>query len=517
MVSQPPSPASVGNLDKPLNGSRSNSLHSYNEHITGVKQDNTLSDVEKTACSTESDIIEVSFSGDDDPMCPRSMPLLRKWAIVIIICMGSLCMTCTSSIYTTTYAQMAPEFHTTQFISTIGLSSYVLGIASGPILTSPLSEHYGRRPIYLLSWTLFIIWTIPSAVGRNIETLIISRFFNGFAGTTFLSVAGGTAGDIFARGELQAPMAMVSSAPFVGPSLGPVIGGFINYHVHWRWTYYVMIIWAVGIWVGIVVAAPETYHPVRLREKARWMREQTGDERYRAPMEMVAHKGRRGVAMSLLRPFQLLFLEPMVLCLDIYSAVLLGILYLFFGAFPLIFRTNYGMSLWQVGLTFLGIIAGMLVASASSPLWSRVRERLLLKSESEPEYRLPPAILGGVMIPVGLFWFAWTTYESIHWIVPILGSAVYGCGMLLVFTGIFTFLVDAYPQYAASAMASNSFARAALAAAFPLFGIQMYEALGYQWASSLLAFLTLAMMPFPWLFFKYGKVLRQKSRFAVNS
>lgn len=54
------------------------------------------------------------------------------------------------------------------------------------------------------------------------------------------------------------------------------------------------------------------------------------------------------------------------------------------------------------------------------------------------------------------------------------------------------------------------------AAAFPLFGTQMYNKLGYQWASSLLAFLTLAMMPFPYIFFRYGKKIRAKSRYAKS-
>jgi len=69
-------------------------------------------------------------------------------------------------------------------------------------------------------------------------------------------------------------------------------------------------------------------------------------------------------------------------------------------------------------------------------------------------------------------------------------------------------------MYAASALAANSFARSSFAAAFPLFGVQMYNKLGYQWASSVLAFLALAMAPFPYLFFRYGKKLRGNSRFA---
>ncbi|KAF5007706.1 hypothetical protein FDECE_5954 [Fusarium decemcellulare] len=474
---------------------------------------------------SELDRFQVGWDGDKDPMSPRNMSSLHKWAIVTIVCTSSLCVTCDSSIYTATYAQMNAEFHTTTLISTLGLSTFVIGIALGPLLTSPLSEYYGRRPIYLVSWVLFLVWNIPSAVAQNIETMIIARFFAGFAGSTFLSVAGGTVGDVFAREQIQKPMSFVSLAPFAGPALGPLLGGFINYYTDWRWTFYVMLIWSAILMVSIVFLAPETYHPILLRAKARKLRQETGDDRYWAPMEKMTQSVSTTIKLSLLRPFQLLFLEPMCLCLDLFSAILLGILYLFFGAFQLVFRTNHGMNLWQIGLTFLGLLVGLLIAAASNPIWANIRMRLLKKHEketgqvggSEPEFRLPPAILGAIIIPPSLFWFAWTTYSSVHWIVPILGSCVFGCGTLLVFTGIFTFLVDAYPKYAASALAANSFARCSFAAAFPLFGIQMYEKLGYQWASSLLAFLTLAMAPFPWLFFKYGKTLRAKSRFAVDT
>ncbi|OJJ33513.1 hypothetical protein ASPWEDRAFT_53430 [Aspergillus wentii DTO 134E9] len=401
-------------------------------------------------------------------MSPRSMSLARKWIIVLLICTGTLCVTCTSSIYTATYTQLNTEFDINPLVSTVGLSTFVLGIGLGPLLTGPLSENYGRRTIYLVSWSLFIIWTIPSAVAKNIETIIIARFFNGFAGGTFLSVAGGTVGDVFSRSEIQTPMAFVSLTPLVGPSLGPLLGGFINYYVHWRWTYYIMIIWSVVLWLAIVFFAPETYHSIILRDKERSCK-QSNEDQYQAPVE-----------------------------------------------------ATYNMNLWQIGLTFSGIITGMIIAAAGSPIWCRIRQHLVEKHEKEtgdgePEYRLPPAILGGVLIPVGLFWFGWTADSRIHWILPIMGSAVFGCGMSLVFTGVFTFLVDAYPQYAASALAANGCARCSFAAAFPLFGNQMYEKLGHQWATSLLAFLTVVMMPFPWLFFKYGKVLRKRSRFAVET
>jgi multidrug resistance protein len=325
---------------------------------------------------------------------------------------------------------MNPEFGISTLVGTLGLSTFVLGLAIGPLLMSPLSEFYGRRPIYLSSWAMFLVWIIPSAVAGNPETIIVTRFFGGFAGSAFLSVAGGTVSDVFSRDEIQAPMTIISLSPFIGPSLGPLIGGFINSNTYWRWTYYFLLIWSTVVLVCIVFLAPETYHPVRLREKARRLRKETGDERWRAPMENMTKSIARTVGYSLLRPFQLLAYEPMCLLLCVFSAILLGCLYLFFGAFSLIFGGVYGFNLWQTGLAFLGIFTGMVAAAATNPLWQFARERLLVNNQgiAEPEFRLPPAIAGAVLVPTGLFWFAWTAYPWIHWIVPVIGSAIFGMG-----------------------------------------------------------------------------------------
>jgi MFS family permease len=162
--------------------------------------------------------------------------------------------------------------------------------------------------------------------------MLIARFFDGLSGSAFLSVAGGTVGDMFTRQTLQLPMLIYTASPFVGPSLGPLIGGFINEYTSWRWTFWVLLIWAGINCIMIFVFVPETYHPVLLRNKARKIRSETGDERWRAPMEKTNKSMSKTIGLSLQRPFQLLFLEPMCFNLCLFSALLLGILYLFFGA-----------------------------------------------------------------------------------------------------------------------------------------------------------------------------------------
>lgn len=227
----------------------------------GSEEDSGGDDPEKgeAAQAREKDPFEVGFEGGNaDPWCPRSMATGRKWAIVGLTSMGSFCVTCASSIYTSTYTQMNAEFGCSRIVATLGLSMFVLGIALGP-MWSPLSEFYGRRPVYLAAFAVFTVWIVPTAVARNIATVIVSRFFQGLSGSAFLSVSGGTVGDLFTPNQMHYPMIMFTASPFLGPSFGPMIGGFINSNVNWRWTHYMLIIWAFMICLALVVTVPETY------------------------------------------------------------------------------------------------------------------------------------------------------------------------------------------------------------------------------------------------------------------
>lgn len=154
---------------------------------------------------------------------------------------------------------MLPEFHTTRLIATLALSSYVLGIALGPFW-SPLAEFYGRRPIYLASFIAFILFVIPSALAKNIHTMIIVRFFQGLAGSAFLSVSGGTVSDLFIRDEMLMPMAVFSLSPFIGPSTGPLVGGlFVMYTGDWRWMHWYLMALGGATLAGLALLVPETY------------------------------------------------------------------------------------------------------------------------------------------------------------------------------------------------------------------------------------------------------------------
>ena len=158
----------------------------------------------------------------------------------------------------------------------------------------------------------------------------------------------------------------------------------------------------------------------------------------------------------------------------------------------------------------------MAIATACSPLINRVHGYFVKRlGGSHPEARLPHLIVLAWLIPVGLFWFAWTASPPVHWAVCIIAGVPFGVGFVTLFLGITSYLIDCYQKYAASALAANAVLRSLFGAGFPLFSHQMYQRLGTAWATSLLAFLALAMAPLPFVFYRWGPWLRRRSKFHM--
>ncbi|EJD05266.1 MFS transporter [Fomitiporia mediterranea MF3/22] len=450
---------------------------------------------------------------EDDP---KKLPLFRKWLAVVVICSAAFCTTCTSSIASAAEDAESIEFHVSKEVTILGISLFVEGMGIGPLLLGPLSEFYGRNPVYWVSYFLFVVFSFPVAFAPNIVVFLIFRFVSGFVGSAFLSVAGGSVSDLFTNDAVATPMAIYTISPFAGPVIGPLLSGFINQNTNWRWTYYMQIIWAFTELVALVIFVPETYEPAILKNKARRLRKHHNSDIY-APLEL-EHKGLfHAIFFSCYKPFELLLFDRMALLLDLWTALVLGILYLAFQAFPIIFGEKHGFNLQMVGCSFLGIGIGMLLGTLSQPYWNSIYKRETLKHDGHPppEMRLIVGMPGGILVSVGLFWIAFTTFRGVHWIVPMLGSIPFGTGIVFVFTATFTYLVTAYRPIAASAMAANSALRSTFAAGFPLFAVQMYNRLGTVGATALLAGLTAIMAPLPFIFYKYGAQIRAHSKYAV--
>ncbi|KIL61653.1 hypothetical protein M378DRAFT_166604 [Amanita muscaria Koide BX008] len=448
---------------------------------------------------------------------PQNISTFHKWLCVAVISLGAFCATCASSMAAFTETGVQTEFNVSNSVAILSISLYVLGTGIGPLLVGPLSEVYGRNIIYQTSYGLFFIFSWPVAFARDIYVFLIFRFLTGFCGAAFLSVAGGSVSDLFSKDKVASPMALYTTAPFLGPVVGPLMGGFIVQQVNWRWIYYILIIWSFVQFIALLTLVPETYMPVLIKRKAARLRKSTGDDRHWTEHDDAAKNLGGAFLLSLHTPFHLLLTDRMALLLDIWTALLLGILYLAFQSFPYVFMTLHGFSIQFTGMTFLGIGIGMVIAALSQPFWNRrfLRLKELHGKIPPPEVHLDPGKIGGILVAISLFMLAFTSYPNVHWIAPIIASTPFGSGMFLVFTSVFTYLVTAYRPIAASAMAANSALRSIFAAAFPLFAHSMYVKLGAVGATALLAGLATLMMPLPFIFSKMGARIREHSKFAA--
>ncbi|KAH9985041.1 MFS general substrate transporter [Russula compacta] len=456
---------------------------------------------------------EVQLEPEDDP---QQLSLSRRWLAVLVISGAALCVACGGPFAAFTVQAVSRQFHVGKEVAILGISLYAMGLGIGPLFSGPLSEVYGRNIIYRVSLSLFFLFSFPIAFAPDIAIYLTFRFLTGFCGAAFLSVAGGSVSDMFPNRTVGTPMALYTVMQFLGPELGPLISGFINQNTSWRWTYYLLIIWSFVQIVALICFVPETYVPVILKRKAQRLRKTTGDRKYYAPLEKSHVNLSYAILVSCYRPFYLILCDRMALLIDVWTAFALGLQYLAFEAFPIIFMKVHGFSMQMTGLSFLGIGIGFLIGFATIPYWNERYRRFVEKNgDPPPEFRLVMGQVGGVLVSVSLFCLAFTTYKHVHWIAPIVASMPFGTGTYFIFSSCFTYLVVAYRPIAASAMASNSAMRATFAAVFPLFANQMYHTLGTVGATVLLASIATVMAPLPFIFYRIGARLREKSKFAV--
>lgn len=247
------------------------------------------------------------------------------------------------------------------------------------------------------------------------------------------------------------------------------LGGFAGAALGWRWVQGIMAI-LTGVLTTIgIVGLPETYAPVLLHWRAEKLCKTTG-LLYRSKFEEKAQITLGHLLkISLSRPWIFLFREPIVLFFSIYMAVIYGILYMLVGAFPILYHEEKHWAPGVDGLPFLGIGAGIVIGIIYC-IWDKRRYTRVTATYGDglvpPEARLPLAIVGAFGLPISLFWFAWTNYPSIHFIVPILAGMPFGFGIVLVFVALVNYMIDSYTIYAATVMAANSILRSLFGAAF---------------------------------------------------
>ncbi|POR32931.1 Putative transporter, partial [Tolypocladium paradoxum] len=460
----------------------------------------------------------VEFDGPDDPLHAQNWPLRKKLLTAAMLGYTTMTAAFTSSIFSAATTVVAAQYGVGTEVGLLGTTLYVLGFAFGPTLWAPLSELRGRRLPLVISMFGFSIFSIGCATAKDIQTILLCRFFSGLFGACPLAVVAAVFSDMFDNNSRGIAVALFSMAVFTAPLLAPFIGGFIvTSHLGWRWTEYVPSFMGFAAFILDFVFLEETYPPVILISKAAELRRRTKNWGIHAKQEEIEVDFRELMTKNFSRPLRLLFTEPIILSLSIYMSFIYGILYLFLTAYPIVFVGVHGFTPGQSGLTFFGMIFGQLIAGAAVIAQQPWYARKLAANNGVPvpEWRLPSIMAGGISFAIGIFWFGWTGFTAdIHWAIPAASGIFTGFGLMSIFLQALNYLVDAYLMFAASAIAGNTFLRSLAGAGFPLFARQMFENMGIQWAATLLGCIAVALAPIPFIFYKYGRRIREKSAYA---
>ncbi|KAI7255020.1 MFS general substrate transporter [Hortaea werneckii] len=467
--------------------------------------------------------ILVDWYTTTDPSNPQNWSLAKKSLVSLQICLYTLAVYMGSAIYTPAIGGVMAEFHVGEETALLGLSLYVLAYGIGPLIFSPLSEipRVGRNPAYMVTMGIFVILLVPSGVVDSFAGLMGLRFLQGFFGSPCLATGGASLQDLFSLVKLPYVLCLWAFAATAAPALGPLIAGFSVTVEGWRWAMWELLWLAGPIFVVMLLFLPETSAANILLRRAERLRKLTGDQRLMAQSEIdqANLRPRDVVFEALVRPMQMIVMDPAIGFTAGYVALCYGIYYSFFEAFPLVYIDRYGFNLGQMGLTFLSIIVGVVLSIAIyyAYLYKIVEPEIRKFGLGAPERRLLPAIPASLLMPVGLFIFGWTgSVGHVHWIVSVIGIGIFTMGVFVLMQCIFVYLPLVYPQYAASLFAGNDFARSTLAFAAVMFSRPMYIGMGVGPATSLLGGLTAACVGGILVLYLYGDKLRARSKFSAK-
>lgn len=400
----------------------------------------------------------------NDPENPKNWSKGIKWYCTMVVAFTCFTVAFSSAVITADLIGVAEEFHVSYDASLLTITLFVMGFGLGmcpasnrctsslhsadlslhlgPMVFSPLSEMIGRRVMYASTMFTAVIFIIPCAVSKNFGTLLVCRAIDGIAFSAPMTLVGGTLADMWRNEERGVPMAAFSAAPFLGPAVGPLVGGFLSDAKGWRWLYWIQLILAGTAFILITFTVPETYTPTLLSRRAAKLRKDKNDPRFVTEWSLDRRPFGERMRIFLLRPFQLLFRELIVFFLALYMSVLYGLLYMFFVAYPIVYQEGKGYSAGITALMFIPISVGVLLSACFAPLVNKHYLKTCEKHGGKPpaEARLIPMMISCWAVPIGLFIFAWTSYPRLSWVGPALGGYPVGFGFIFLYNSANNYL-----------------------------------------------------------------------------
>lgn len=301
-------------------------------------------------------------------------------------------------------------------------------------------------------------------------------------------------------------LAVATFAPYLGPAIGPVIGGVMTQHTKWQWLFWVLSIFDAFVVLVAFFALRETYEPILRRRMLN--DEKNRDQGYVGKCLNALNRLKGNIG----RPVYLLCRRPVVQVFSLLMGLNFGVYCITLSTFAVLWMDQYHQTAFISSLHYIAIAVGSTLASQvgghlTDSIWRRLRERA--GGRVTPEYRVPMMVPGILLMPIGLVWYGWSAERQTHWIVVDVGVTIFVVGSFMWAQAMLAYLLDEFVKHAASANAASRGLSYLLGFVFPIFAPQLYRKLGYGWGNSLLALLIVMLgWPTPIILWKFGSRLR---------
>lgn len=455
---------------------------------------------------------------EGDPQCPLYWSQRKKWLTTSVCVIFAACTALLATAYGSTGPQVEEAFNVSETIFLLGNTTYLAAVAFAPLVLAPFSELVGRKWIFNTSAFLTAVMIIPQALATNIYAIIFSRLIMGITASCGNSLVGGIISDIFPNGrERSLAMSTFALIIFVFQGVGPLCSSFTVQMYGWRVSFW----WQMGVcfvpWIMMLLVFDETRGPVLLSKKAAQMTKETnGRVVYRCRADDEKTSVLQMIKTSVSRPIIYLTTEPIVMYFGVWIGFLWSTVFLSIGAVPIAFGTAYGWTQQQSSIVLLvlalGGCLGLVLNFWQEAVYARAVQRY--NGEPPPEIRLYSCCIGAVIVPIGLFIYAWGAQSHVHPAVPIVGLVIFATGVFPIYLGVFVVLAGIYGRYASSALAAQSWLRNTGAAVSPLWTPAMYHNLGAPYATTILACIAAVLGTCPFVLLFFGPQLRARSRVA---
>ncbi|KAJ5994545.1 hypothetical protein N7451_010269 [Penicillium sp. IBT 35674x] len=447
----------------------------------------------------------------------------RKWLIIGVIFLVQVSMNFNTSLYSNGLSGISEEFGVSMQAARCGAMIFLVLYAFGCELWAPWSEELGRKPILQLSLLFVNIFQLPVALAPNFASIMVGRALGGLSSAGG-SVTLGMIADLWEADTQQYAVAAVVFSSVGGSVLGPVIGGFVEAFLPWRWNIWIQLIFGGFVQIMHFFLVPETRTTVLMDRIAKKMRESGENPNIYGPTENMTFRERfppREILATWIRPFRMFLTEPIVLTLSLLSGFSDALIFMFIQSLSLVYG-QWGFNTWQLGLAFIPIVVGYFIAWIS---WFPVIKRNVAERAANPdseraqyESRLWWLLYTAPCLPIGLIGFAWTSLPQCHWIGSMIFAAIIGIANYAIYMATIDYMICAYGPYSASATGGNGWSRDFLAGVLTIPATPFFTNIGstdhVEWACTILFFISLVLVAAVYVIYWKGPALRKRSPFA---